>query len=200
MILAWLVNDLDLFIGLQKEIADLHIKISALQASGGETILQLDKELQQLKDENTCLKAEVVRLQQEINVERDKLTALEGTLANLTSGQEDMIARERAAAEERAEKSRQREIEFANEIKALETKTKNIELKLKSDLKQTKNEAAKLEKLCKDEFDQMKKVKDLEIEDLRRYHFPEYLIIRVMFVVYELLGSQRTEKLSSLKK
>jgi uncharacterized protein involved in exopolysaccharide biosynthesis len=114
------------------------------------------------------LKAEIHRLQQELNGERDKLQSLEATLANLTSGQEELIAREKAAAEDRAERQRQRELEYANEMKAFETKAKNVELKLKSDLNQTKNELIRTEKQLKDEFDQMRKAKEREIEALRR--------------------------------
>ncbi len=100
--------------------------------------------------------------------ERDKLQSLEATLANLTSGQEEMISREKAAAEERAQKQRNREIEFSNELKEVETKAKNIELKLKSDLNQCKNDLIRTEKQLREEFDQIKKSKDREIDALRR--------------------------------
>lgn len=150
------------------EIASLSSKIATLQASGGEAMRELDSELQQVKDENSRLKAQISHLQQELNREKDKLQSLEATLANLTSGQEEMIAREKAAADERAEKQRLREEEFANEMKAVETKAKNIELKLKSDLNQSKNELIRVEKQLKDEFDQMRKTRDREIEMLRK--------------------------------
>ncbi len=152
----------------QAEITVLTLKISNLQASGGEALRQIDAELQLAKDESSALKAQIHSLQQELSRERDKLQSLEATLANLTSGQEELISREKAAAEERAEKQRSREIEFSNELKEVETKAKNIELKLKSDLNQCKNDLIRTEKQLREEFDQMKKSKDRENDALRR--------------------------------
>ena len=152
----------------QDEIRALQSKMGTLQLSEGEAMKQLDRELQQLKDENSDLKSQIQMLRQELHMEKEKLSSLEMTLSNLHSGKEELIAREKAAAEERAEYQRVREMQFANEIKELETKSKNIEMKLKSDLNQAKNEMIRTEKQCKDEFEQMKKTKEREIESLRK--------------------------------
>lgn len=143
-------------------------KIDRLQHAGGEAMSQIEGDLNNLKAENKELKHQLQGMQQEYHIAQEKLKSLESTLANVTSGNEEMIAREKAAAEERAAQQREREIQHSAELQELENKSKNVELKLKTDFNHAKNDWAKLEKEMKDQFDTMKKTKDREIENLRK--------------------------------
>ena len=144
-------------------------KIDRLQHAGGEAMSQIEGDLNNLKAENKELKHQLHTMQQEYSIALEKLKSLESTLANVTSGNEEMIAREKAAAEERAAQQREREIQHSAEMQELENKAKNVELKLKTDFNHAKNDWAKQEKEMKDQFDTMKKTKDREIENLRKY-------------------------------
>ncbi len=143
-------------------------KLERLQLSGGEAVSQVEKDMSILKNENRDLKAELAALQQEYAILLEKLKSLENTMGNLTSGNEEMIAREKHAAEERAAVQREREIKHANELQELENKAKNVEIRLKTDFNQARSEWSKAEAEMKDTHDTMKRSKDKEIDSLRR--------------------------------
>lgn len=153
---------------LEDDMKSMIAKIDRLQHAGGEAMSQIEGDLNNLKAENKELKHQLQGMQQEYHIAQEKLKSLESTLANVTSGNEEMIAREKAAAEERAAQQREREIQHSAELQELENKSKNVELKLKTDFNHAKNDWAKLEKEMKDQFDTMKKTKDREIENLRK--------------------------------
>lgn len=143
-------------------------KLNNVQSSGGQEVEKLEKELTALRDENTELKKQIGTLQEQLNYEQDKLKSLELTLQNLTAGKEELIAREKAAAEERALQQRAREEAFNNQLHELEAKSKEKELRMKSDFNQSKNEWFRKEQELGDTLDQVKKVKDHEIDSLRK--------------------------------
>ena len=143
-------------------------KLATLQLSGGQVETQLQAELDAAQKECAELRSSLAGLQQTLNYEREKLTSLEATMSNLTSGNEEMIAREKAAAEERAAQQREREAQHSSEMRAAEDKAKNIELRLKTDLNQLKQEFSRKQDESKDQHDQMKKAKDRELDGLRR--------------------------------
>jgi hypothetical protein len=76
-------------------------------------------------------------------------------LANLTSGHEERIASEKAIAEERAQQRKEREAPFSQQVKQLESKAKNTEVRLKTELNHARPEWAKLEKQMRDEHEQV---------------------------------------------
>lgn len=143
-------------------------KLSNVQSSGGQELEKLEKELSSLKDENSELKKQIASLQEQLNYERDKLKSLELTMQNLTAGKEELIAREKAAAEERAQQQRAREEMFNGQLHELEAKSKEKELRLKSEFNQTKNDWLRKEQELSNTLDQVKKKKDYEIDTLRK--------------------------------
>eukprot|EP01038_Epipyxis_sp_PR26KG_P009321 gene9321-12558_t len=171
-IIAKIISDKDSIAREKTSLEDDNIamkaKIERLQLQGGEAMNQLEKELSSNKNDIIVLKEQLSNSQQELLIEKDKLKSLELSLSNLTLGKEEMIAKEKAAAEERANQQREREAEFNKQIQDLENKRKGLEIRMKSDFNQAKNEWMNLEKEMRDQFDQMKKMKDKEIDVLRR--------------------------------
>lgn len=143
-------------------------RLSSVQSSGGQEVEKLEKELTALRDENSDLKKQIASLQEQLNYEREKLKSLELTMQNLTAGKEELIAREKAAAEERAQQQRAREEMFNSQLHELEAKSKEKELRIKSEFNQSKNDWMRKEQELSDTLDQVKKTKDREIETLRK--------------------------------
>lgn len=152
----------------EEDIRSMQEKLNNMQQSGGQAMTQLQAELEVAQKECKELKAALAELQQTLNYEREKLHSLESTMANLASGNEELIAREQQAAEERAAQQREREAQHAQELRTLEETGKNTELRLKTDLKQMKQDFAKKAEELKDQQDQMRKAKDREIDTLAR--------------------------------
>lgn len=153
---------------LEADLKALQGKVDMLHKSDDSAQSQLQQELTQLSDENAALKTQVHALSQELYMNKEKLASLEATMGKLTSGKEEMLAREQAASAERMEQQKQREAQYTAELNAVETKYKNIEMKLKSDLNQMKNETIRIEKMLREEIEQLKRTKDKEIESLRK--------------------------------
>lgn len=84
-------------------------KLSLMTQSGGQAMEQLQSELETAQAECKALKAQLAELQQTLSYEKEKLHSLESTMSNLTSGNEELIAREQKAAEERAVQQRERD-------------------------------------------------------------------------------------------
>ena len=143
-------------------------KLSTMQHSGGEVVNQLQAELDAAHLECRNMKAALAELQQTLLYERAKLTSLEATMGNLTAGNEELIAREKAAAEERAAQQREREAQHAEELRATEAQAKSMEQRLKTDMNSLKLEFSRKQDESNDNYDQMKKAKDRDIESLRR--------------------------------
>jgi hypothetical protein len=100
-------------------------------------------------------------------------------MSNLTSGNEEMIAREKAAAEERAAQQRERETQHNLEVQALADQAKNTELRLKTDLNHLKQEFQRKQGELKDEHDQARRAKDREIDTLQRFDLvPRFYVFK----------------------
>jgi chromosome segregation ATPase len=154
-------------------------KLSLLQRSGGEVETQLQTELEQSQKECADLKAQLSALTQTLHYEREKMLSLESTMSNLTSGNEEMIAREKAAAEERAAQQRERETQHNLEVQALADQAKNTELRLKTDLNHLKQEFQRKQGELKDEHDQARRAKDREIDTLQRFDLvPRFYVFK----------------------
>jgi predicted nucleic acid-binding Zn-ribbon protein len=143
-------------------------KIGNMQSSRGEAVAQLETELLSLRDENGLLKKQIATLQEQLSYEKEKFSSLEQTLQNLTAGKEEMIAREKAAAEERAQHNRAREEQFNIQLQSSEAQAKEREMKLKSEFSHSKNEWVRKEQELCSNFDSIRKGKDKEIEGLRK--------------------------------
>ncbi|RYH20698.1 hypothetical protein EON65_22680 [archaeon] len=181
---------------MESELSAFQTKLESIHKSDNSTQSQLHQELSALADENSALKQEIHSLKQEIYMRQEKVSTLEETLAKLTAGKEEMIARDQAMSAERMEQQRQREQQYHSELQALEAKYKNNELKLKSDINQMKNENIRIEKALRDEVDALKRAKDREIDELRRYVcFPifngvcSYLRYRNAYLFHILLNA-----------
>jgi len=146
----------------------LKAQLDEIKLSKGETIALLEEERNKANDESQTLRNKISSLERELSYEHEKLTNLQHSLDNLTAGKEELIAREKAAVEERAEQQRAREKQYADQIANIESLAKERELRLRSELNQTKNEAIRKEKEQSDSFETMKMIKDREIDSLRR--------------------------------
>lgn len=153
---------------LQHDVGELKAKIVVLQSDGGAALQGAEAELAKLQEENGKLQQQISSLQQDLQIERDKLKSLESTLMNLTSGQEELVAREQKAAGERAEQQRLREEAHARTLQEQEERAKNAMMKVKSELNQARNEFIRNERDLKDQLDTLKMTKEREIESLRR--------------------------------
>lgn len=153
---------------LESETRKLQTSIDRGQVSEENKLEKADVEIVSLKGEVQSLNATITGLQNEVSVEKDKMKSLELTLTNLTADSSEKIAKEQAAAEERAVAQKERDAEHAHLIKDLESKSKICEVRMKSDFSKAKNEWAKLEKALKEEQEQVKRSKDNEINELRR--------------------------------
>lgn len=142
--------------------------MNKMQNSGGQELAKVETELQSCKEENEKLKREIAQLKEQLNYEKDKLSSLELTLQSLTAGKEEMITREKAAAEERAQVQRAREEQFNAQLQLIESKGKETEMKLKSELNLIRNEGMKREQELTNTLENTKKTKDREIEGLRK--------------------------------
>lgn len=153
---------------LKQSVGELDTRLRTIQSSGGEALISVEKELASVQEERDRLNHKVASLEQQLQIEKDKLTSLENTLANLTSGQEEMVEREKQAAFERAEQQRIRDEQHARTLQEVEDRAKQSMLKVKSEMNQAKNEFIRQERDLKDQFDTMKNSKEREIESLRR--------------------------------
>lgn len=143
-------------------------QLDQLKLSKGETFALLEDERNKANDESKELRNKISAMERELSYEHEKLSNLQHAMDNLTAGKEELIARERAAAEERAEQQRIREKQYADQIANIENIAKERELRLRSELNQTKNESIRKEKEQTDSFETMKRTKDKEIDALRR--------------------------------
>ena len=144
-------------------------RLATIQASGGEEVNELHHELERARDEARQLRGQLSEAQQALSYETEKLTSLEATMGNLTSGHEEQVARERQAAEERAAQQREREAQHSAELKQLDDKAKALEERLRAEMRDLKGDWNRQESEMKDQFDQMRKAKDREIDTISRY-------------------------------
>jgi hypothetical protein len=156
----------------EEDIRVMQEKLNSMQLSGGEQVTQLQAELEAAQKECRELKKQLAELQQTLNYEREKLKSLEATMSNLASGNEELIAREQQAAEERAAQQREREAQHNQEMRTLEDASKNTELRLKTELNHVKQDFTRKADELKDQQDQMRKAKDREIDKLARHVLP----------------------------
>ena len=91
-----------------------------------------------LQEINASLKIELANAKENITYEQEKLKSMELTISNLTSGQDEIIAREKQAAEDRAEQQRVKDQQHAQELRELEGTIQANEIKMKYEMSQAK--------------------------------------------------------------
>lgn len=153
----------------EEEIKSLGVRISHLQESGGESLSKLEGELEAAQVLCQELRGSIALLQEELQREKEKTRTLETTISKITEGNEEMIAREQAAADERAQKTREREEQHKLEVQTVEERAKNSELKLKTEINKRKAEYALKETELLSKMEQLRKDKESEIDALERY-------------------------------
>lgn len=152
----------------EEEIKSLGVRISHLQEAGGESLSKLEGELEAAQALCQELRGSIALLQEELQSEKEKTRTLETTISKITEGNEEMIAREQAAADERAQKTREREEQHKLEVQSVEERAKNSELKLKTEINKRKAEYAQKETELLSKMEQLRKDKDSEIDALER--------------------------------
>jgi len=152
----------------EEEIKSLGVRISHLQEAGGESLSKLEGELEAAQALCQELRGSIALLQEELQSEKEKTRTLETTISKITEGNEEMIAREQAAADERAQKTREREEQHKLEVQSVEERAKNSELKLKTEINKRKAEYAQKETELLSKMEQLRKDKESEIDALER--------------------------------
>lgn len=152
----------------EEEIKSLGVRISHLQEAGGESLSKLEGELEAAQALCQELRGSIALLQEELQSEKEKTRTLETTISKITEGNEEMIAREQAAADERAQKTREREEQHKLEVQTVEERAKNSELKLKTEINKRKAEYAQKETELLSKMEQLRKDKECEIDALER--------------------------------
>lgn len=153
----------------EEEIKSLGVRISHLQEAGGESLSKLEGELEAAQVLCQELRGSIAGLQEELQREKEKTRTLETTISNITEGNEEMIAREQAAADERAQKTKEREEQHKLEVQTVEERAKTSELKLKTEINKRKAEYANKETELLSKMEQLRKDKESEIDALERY-------------------------------
>jgi len=148
--------------------AQLEDKVSRAQSQGGEALAKSEEEITKLQDANAAVKAELASVRQELSYAKEKLQSAENTLANMASGHEEQIAREKAAAEERAAQMREKEERHAQEIRDLEGAMKASEIRAKYEMAQAKGAWDKQEAEMRVTHEAARKALDEEVDALRR--------------------------------
>lgn len=152
----------------EEDVKAMHAKISTLQLSGGETLTKLESELEIALTQCAELRTIIAKIHEELQKEKEKSQSLETMMSKVSAGNEEIIAREQAAADERAKQTYEREEQHKLEIYNIEERTKNIELKLKTELTQKKNEFLQKETELQNQIERIKNEKELELDAVQR--------------------------------
>ena len=131
-----LIKNYNWFIQEQKNV--IEERLSRIQSQGGEAVAKSEEEIVKLQEINASLKIELANAKENITYEQEKLKSMELTISNLTSGQDEIIAREKQAAEDRAEQQRVKDQQHAQELRELEGTIQANEIKMKYEMSQAK--------------------------------------------------------------
>ena len=118
--------------------AQLEDKLSRAQSQGGEALAKSEEEISKLQEVIATLKDDLGGVRQELTYGKEKLQSAELMIANMASGHEEVIARDKAAAEERAAQMRVKDDLHAQAIKDLEGLMKANDVRAKYDLSTAK--------------------------------------------------------------
>lgn len=156
---------------IQTEIAEMSQKLELSRLQGGEAQHKLESSIDNLHSMNRNLKDELENTKSELNAEREKLKSLEDSLAKLTLGHEETIAREREEAEQRVKLQREREAQHQAELKKLEEQMTLIDQNNKADMAKANSEWKQQKNELKSQFEAMKRAKEKEIDALNKLEF-----------------------------
>eukprot|EP00604_Paraphysomonas_vestita_P000470 CAMPEP_0174825794 /NCGR_PEP_ID=MMETSP1107-20130205/43118_1 /TAXON_ID=36770 /ORGANISM="Paraphysomonas vestita, Strain GFlagA" /LENGTH=702 /DNA_ID=CAMNT_0016057769 /DNA_START=1510 /DNA_END=3618 /DNA_ORIENTATION=- len=151
---------------LEIEITSARQRHAESSASGGEALLETQKIINQLEEENASLKTELKQTQAALAREQDKLKSLEATLKNLEAGHEERILLEKQAAEERFKQQQEIEEKHNKVLKEAEDRLAEGKLKYQNDINEAKSDYNRLVRETEDRITIYKKERDSEIEKL----------------------------------
>ena len=136
--------------------------------TGGEALNAAETQIQslQVKYDTTCKELESVR--NELAIEKEKMTSLTGTIANLQSGEADRVAHEQSAADARARAQKERDEKHSADLREISDEKRAMEIKLKSEMSTFKAEAEKMEDETKSTHEAYRKSKEEEIDTLNK--------------------------------
>ena len=175
------------------EITSLKAALHRAQMQGGEAMVERENEIQRLISEVDKLKDKISQLEDELSMKENKLLSLENTLSGLTTGNEERIAKDREAAEERERVQREIATKHQTEIKALEEARRGVESKARADLAKVAADLKMQENESKEAYEELKKSKDSQIEVLQNQFAEERsnLTRKVTAVAMELEHSKK---------
>lgn len=147
---------------------ELKRRLENSKLAGGEALMKAEDRVKELMDQNKTVKDELDLTKKELNTCKDANASIQSTIASLTLGHEEAIAFEKQAAEERARMQRERDMAHEMEVKNVQAQAKLDLDNLNSDMAKSKAEWNKQKQEIKNQFEKMKKTKELEIEGLNK--------------------------------
>jgi hypothetical protein len=151
---------------IESDLEEARHKYTATSTSGDEALLETQRVIAQLEEENNLLKIELKQTQGTLVREQDKLKSLEATLKNLESGHEERILVEQQAAEERWKQQQEIELQHENALREAEDRYNENKLKLQNELNETKGDYHRHVRETDERLVLVKKDRDKEIEEL----------------------------------
>ena len=148
--------------------AQLEDKMSRSQSQGGEALAKSEGEISRLQEVILTQKDELSGVRQELTYDKEKLQSAELMIANMASGHEETIVREKAAAEERAAQMREKEEHHAQEMRDVEGLMRANDVRAKYDLATAKSAWERQEADLRSTHDAAKRVVEDEVEAVRR--------------------------------
>lgn len=150
-----------------EEITNLKSALARAQMQGGDAMAEREKEILRINTLVDTLKNQLSQANQEIDMKNNRISSLDNTLSSLTAGNEDRIAKDRAAAEERERHDREVNAKHQSEINELEETKRAIETKARSDLATAASKFAMAQGEAEDKLNELRKTKDLEMSALQ---------------------------------
>lgn len=141
---------------------------SKLKALEGENHKQAENFIGELQKQLDEKKNELEAVRSELSIEKEKLLSLEHTLSSLQSGEAERVAQEQERAEERAAQQREKDEKHALELREVENTKRRMETKLKTEISTMKMEAEKTEANLISQYDNLRRSKDNEIQELNK--------------------------------
>ena len=150
----------------QREAAMLSQRMERSQSQGGEALLQAEAMITHLEAEASALRDELNTKKQELSYEINKLKSLEATLSNLSSSNEEVLAREQQAAEDRAGAMKELEQRHASEVREQQEAQRSAEARHKADVNKITSDLKMHESAILASHDQYKREREIEFEKL----------------------------------
>ena len=111
------------------EATALTARLDRAQSQGGQALKDAEQEIVSLQSQLKTIESQLKDTKQDRDFKIEKIVTLENSLANVALGHEEQIARDQAAAIERENQQRERDLRHKGEIMQCESKYNDMETK-----------------------------------------------------------------------